>query len=286
MKTLMTISLGALAMAAATPAFAQSDDAARNWTGPYIGGSLGLGWQPNFDRDTQETLAFDTNLDGTYGDTVRTATGGNAFSPGFCRGVAGNSLPVSCGSDKDKRTAWKVHAGYDMQMGNFLVGAVVEGGKSNFSNSVSGYSTTPANYVFTRKLDWDGAARLRAGYILPTNTLLYGTGGLAYGKIKNSFTTTNGFNSFTEENRTDKDWGWTAGGGIEQKVSRNFSVGVLYKYTRFNDSGYTVNAGQGTPPSLTNPFVNPTQTAGSTDIQRTSDRFENHSVQATASFRF
>lgn len=286
MKTLLSLSVGALAIAAASPAFAQSDDSTQSWTGPYIGGSLGYGWQPNNKKDKNETVVFDTNLDGTYGDTVRTATGGNAFSPGFCRGRALGSLPSSCAGDQDGKVEWSVHAGYDVQMGNFVVGAVVEGGQSNIKNSVSAFSTTPANYVMTRELEWDGAARLRAGVAFGTGTLIYGTGGVAYAKIKNSFATTNGFNTFTETNRTDKDWGWTAGGGIEQKVSKNFSIGVLYKYTRFNDDGYTVNAGQGTPPSTTNPFVNPTTTAGSTNFQRTSDRFDSHSVRATASFRF
>jgi outer membrane immunogenic protein len=138
----------------------------------------------------------------------------------------------------------------------------------------------------TRKLDWDGAARLRGGVAFGTGTLIYGTGGVAYGKIKNSFSTTNSFNSFTESNRSDTDWGWTAGGGIEQKVAKNFSIGVLYKYTRFSSNDYVVNAGQGTPPSATNPFVNPATTSGSTDITRTSGRFDNQSVRATASFRF
>ncbi|MDX3910894.1 MAG: outer membrane beta-barrel protein [Sphingobium sp.] len=287
MKKLMTTSLGVLAIAVATPALAQSD-VTTNWTGPYVGGSLGYSWQPNFDRDTREVVAFDTNNDGAYGDQVRTLpSGGNAFERGFCRGRALGSSPASCSSDKDGRTAWKVHAGYDYQMGNFVVGAVVEGGKSYIQNSVSAFSTTPASYTFTRELSWDGAARLRAGYALPTGTLIYGTGGLAYGKIKNSFSAINNtFNTFTESNRTDKDFGWTAGGGIEQKVANNFSIGVLYKYTRFNDDGYTVNAGQGTPPSAVNAFVNPVFTSGSTNLQRTSDRFENHSVQATASFRF
>ena len=286
MKTLLSLSLGALAIAAASPAFAQSDEGTQSWTGPYIGGSLGYGWQPNNSKDKNETVVFDTNLDGNFNDTVRLANGGNAFSPGFCRGRALGSSPSSCAGDQDGKVAWSVHAGYDYQMGNFVVGAVVEGGQSNFKNSVTAFSTTPANYVLTRELDWDAAARLRAGVAFGTGTLIYGTGGLAYAKIKNSFATTNTFNTFTETNRTDKDWGWTAGGGIEQKVSQNFSIGVLYKYTRFNDDGYTVNAGQGTPPSAVNPFVNPTTTAGSTDMQRTSNRFDSHSVRATASFRF
>lgn len=288
MSLIIRASMGAaIALSMAAPALAQSDAAGEaNWTGPYVGGSLGYSWQPNNKRDGNETLAFDTNGDGVYDNTLRTAAGANAFSPGFCRGGAPTALPSSCTGDRDGKTAWSLHAGYDYQLGNFVLGGVVEAGKSNFSNSVTGFSTTPANYVFTRKLDWDGAARLRGGMALGTGTLVYATGGVAYGKIKNSFITTNTFNTFTETNRSKSDWGWTAGGGIEQKVAANFSIGVLYKYTRFNDGGYAVNAGQGTPPSLTNPFVNPTTTVGSTNIIRTSSRFDSQTVRATASFRF
>ena len=69
-----------------------------------------------------------------------------------------------------------------------------------------------------------------------------------------------------------------------QRVSDNFSIGVQYRYTRFETDGYTVRAGQGTPPSTTNPFV--ITPAGFTDIQRTNDVFDHHTVRATASFRF
>ncbi|MGK2910973.1 MAG: outer membrane protein [Sphingobium sp.] len=284
MKSILTASLGVLAIAAAAPASAQSSDNTSSWTGPYVGASLGYSWQPNFDRDTLERVGFDNNGDGNYGDVVRTGAGGDAFAPGFCRGRALGSSPSSCAGDKDGRVAWKGHVGYDYQIGSFVVGGVVEGGQSRIQNSVSAFSSTPASYTLTRKLSWDGAARLRAGYVLPTGTLLYGTGGVAYGKIKNIFTTTNTANTFTEANRSDKDWGWTAGGGIEQKVSQNFSIGVLYKYTRFSDSGYTVNAAG--PAPTANPFVNPAFTNGSTNFQRTNDKFDNQSVQATASFRF
>lgn len=281
-KDIISIAL-ASSIAFATPALAQDNDIG-DWSGPYVGGSLGLAWQPNFDRDTLERLTFDTNGDGIYGDPVTTATGANAFSPGFCRGRALGSTPGTCGGDKDKRVAFSGYVGYDRQFGNIVVGGVLEGGRTMIGNAVSGFSTTPASYVLSRRMDWDASARLRAGVALPTNTLIYGTGGLAYAKVKNSFATNNTFNSFTETNRSSDEWGWTAGGGVEQKVSRNFSIGVLYRYTRFKTDGYTVNAGQGTPPSATNPFV--ITPAGSANIQRTNDVFDNHGIRATASFRF
>lgn len=282
-----SLALGVVsALALSAPAMAQDDTAnTADWTGPYIGGSLGYTWQPNTDRDTNERIVFDTNGDGTFGDTVSTLGGADAFSPGFCRGFAqGGSAAGGCRGDRDGKVGWSVHAGYDMQMGSIVIGGVIEGGRSLVSNSVSGFSTTPAAYAMTRKLDWDAAARLRAGFAAPTGTLVYATGGVAYGKFENSFNTTNTFNTFTETDRKEDDWGWVVGGGLEQKVSDNFSIGVLYKYTRFNPNDYRVTAGQGTPPSVTNPFV--ITPSGSTTFARTNDRFVTQDVRVTASFRF
>ena len=268
----------------AAPALAQDTAPSSDWTGPYIGGTLGMSWQPNYDRETLETLTFDTNGDGVYGDRVGLGTS-NAFAPGFCRGRALGATPGTCMGDKDKRVAWSVNAGYDMQFGNIVVGGVVEGGRSMIGNAVSGFSTTPASYVMSRRIDYDGSARLRAGLALSTGTLLYGTGGVAYAKVKNSFATTNTANTFTSSDTSSDEWGWTAGGGIEQKITDNFSIGVLYRYTKFNSvDGYTVRVSQGTPASAVGPFV--ATPAGYTDIQRTNDVFDNQSVRVTANFRF
>ncbi len=82
MKFILLASAAGTLLAAASPASAQTSD---SWTGPYVGGRLGLGFQP---KDKNETILFDTNLDGSFGDTVNTAAGTNAFSPGFCGGAA------------------------------------------------------------------------------------------------------------------------------------------------------------------------------------------------------
>lgn len=285
MKTkLLAPVLGAIILGAGAPALAQDEAPARDWTGPYVGGSVGMSWQPGFDREKNESLVFDTNGDGTFTDTVRTTAGANAFSPGFCAGRALGSTPSTCASEKGRQIAWSGYAGYDLQFGSIVLGGVLEGGRSLVSNSASGFSTTPAGYVFSRRIDWDANARLRAGVALPTNTLIYGTGGLAFAKIKNSFATTNSFNSFTERDTQSDEWGWTAGGGIEQKITDNFSIGLIYRYTRFKTDGHTVRVGQGTPPSTTNPFV--ITPAGYTDIRRSSDVFDHNTVRVNASFRF
>lgn len=284
MKISAIAPLGAtLAFVLATPAMAQDDGATADWTGPYIGGTLGYNWQPNSTPNVSEQLFFDTNGDGQFDDTVRTPAGGNAFSPGFCNGK--RTGPASCSrGDRDGKAAWSGMLGYDMQMGNFVVGAVVEAGQSYGSNYVTGFSTTPASYTMVRRLDWEAAGRLRAGVAL-NKTLVYATGGVAYGKFKNRFLTTNTANTFTENNRTEDDWGYTFGGGIEHKVSDNFSIGVLYRYTRFNPNDYTVTVTRGSAPA-NNPFVNPATTSGQTVIGRSNEQYTTQSVRATAAFRF
>ena len=102
-KTMMVALAGAAALGFAAPAAAQdmTDDAP--FSGVYVGGSFGYDVQPN---DNGETIAFDRNLDGVFGDTISTATVANAFSPGFCNGRAtSNTAPAAggrgCRSDKD-----------------------------------------------------------------------------------------------------------------------------------------------------------------------------------------
>ncbi len=277
MKISHILMIGAASLASiATPAFAQSDD--EQWEGAYIGGSFGLGAQSN---DRSENVVFDTNLDGSFDNNVTTVLGANAFSPGFCGGAAtGNSAAGGCRGDKDGYD-YNIRAGYDMQSGNIVYGFVLEGGKSESRDSVTAFSTTPAAYTFTRKLDYSVQARARVGYAA-RGALFYATGGAAYAKINNSFSTTNGANSFTD-NGNSKSWGYSYGGGTEVKVARNFSIGLEYLYTNFVDDDYVVSVGRGTA-AATNPFllVNPQ----GTDMRRGDSDFDTHSIRLTAAFRF
>jgi outer membrane immunogenic protein len=102
------------------PAFAQSGD--DEWEGAYVGGSIGRAAQNN---DRNESVLFDTNLDGNFGDTVRTVAGVNAFSPGFCGGAANGRTPIEgCRGDSDG-LEYNIRAGYDQQNGNIVYGVLV-----------------------------------------------------------------------------------------------------------------------------------------------------------------
>ena len=261
------------------PAIAQDQASTPEFSGVYVGGTIGFDVQPN---DVGERIQFDRNLDGNFNDTVTTAAAANAFSPGFCNGRARASTPaIGCTNDKDA-ISFSGRVGFDMQFGNIVAGAVVEGGKSNIRDSVSAFSTTPASYTMTREIDVNASARLRLGYAA-NRTLFYATGGAAYARIDHSFSTTNTANAFTGSGKRDA-WGYTAGGGIEQKLGAHFSVGLEYLYTQVKDDNYIVRASAGTAPA-TNPFILAPNTTG-TDFARSDDKFRWHSVRATAAFRF
>lgn len=55
----------------ATPALAQSERDT-HFDGPYVSATIGMAAQGN---DRADTLVFDTNRDGSYGDAVNTAAG-------------------------------------------------------------------------------------------------------------------------------------------------------------------------------------------------------------------
>jgi outer membrane immunogenic protein len=259
------------------PAFAQDRDPSQDFDGPYI--SIGGGGTLQ-GSDRGETVLFDTNRDGTYGDQVTTVGGANAFSTGFCNGAATSTANLNCRNDKDG-PEYFARLGFDKRMGNFVLGAVIEGGRSVARDSVTAFSTTPASYTFSREADYQANARLRAGYTPGGGALFYVTGGGAYARLDNRFTTSNTANSFADNGKTN-GWGYTAGGGAEIMVTNNIAVGLEYLYTDIKDNDFIVNVGQGTAPA-TNPFL---LNGGGTDMKRSSDHFRTHSVRGTLSFRF
>lgn len=273
MKQLLLGTLSLLGLGTAGLAQAQTAD----WTGPYIGAHAG--WAQRSDNGG-ETVEFDNNLDGTFNNTVNTTAGANAFSPGFCSGYAvGNAPAGGCSGDKDGFD-FGIRAGYDWQFGPFVVGALAELSRVHAVDSVSAFSTTPAAYNFTRKLHAVGALRLRGGYAFGDN-LIYGTGGVARGDFKRSFTTTNTANRFTISGGDEPD-GYQLGGGFERKLTQDVTLGVEYLYTDLKDEGYVVRA-QG-PVAATNPFI--LVNANGTDMRRSDDKFDFHTVRVTASYRF
>ena len=276
-KTLLSLALVALA----SPAFAQSDDAGDKWSGFYVGASIG-NTDPRGGDDG--TLLFDTNLDGSYGDSVRTGAGADAFSPGFCGGVATGRTPGEGCFDDRGGTTLGARMGYDWQMGHWVFGALAEYNRHDVRDGVSGFSTTPASYAMIRELDSTIALRARAGISFGQSNdwLAYATAGAVRAKLNNRFETTNTANAFDLTDSGDAD-GVQFGLGVERKIAGNVSLGLEYLRTRLDDEDTIVRVSRGTAPA-TNPFL--LVNANGTDMRRSDDRLDLDTLQLTLNYRF
>lgn len=277
MKSRLTTSVAiALLGLTAAPAFAESGD----WAGGYVGIYAGQLSDPD---DNGDRILFDTNLDGTYGDTVLTSTNANAFSPGFCDGQAQGPTPADGCDNNEGAGEYGVRGGYDWQSGDWVYGVVAEYGSNDTRDAVSAFSTTPARYTMKREIDDVLALRARVGFAFGEDgaNLLYATGGYARASVKNSFNTSNGVNTFTNIGDSNAS-GTQLGLGYERRLNDNFTIGVEYLATSLDDGDYTVRS-QGPAPA-TNPFilVNP---AG-TDFRRSDDDLDFDSFRITATYRF
>ena len=118
-----------------------------------------------------------------------------------------------------------IQGGYNWAWGDLLVG--VEG---DFS-----YGKIDGDAFFGGKnpeseLDWLATLRGRAGFFAMNNVLVYGTGGVAWGEWQNSYTP-----FLTRNTWTNTYVGWTAGAGIETKITESISVKTEYLHVDFGD---------------------------------------------------
>ena len=261
----------------ATPALA--DEVVGEYNGPYIAISGGLA---THDSDRTDTIFFDTNRDGKYGEVVRTSTGADAFSPGFCSGSStqNSNVTVPCTPDHDD-VAYGVRIGYDNRYGDVVMGVMIEASKNDSTDSTTAFSISPAGYSFTRGIDYAVSARARIGYAPGSRGLMYVTGGPSYAKIDHRFTTTNTANSFTPVNPAKMVLGFQAGAGAEVGLGGGLTLGMEYLYNRYNDDKYYIQIRNGTA-GPTNPFV----LAGGVDAQPNDVRYDFHTFSAVLGFRF
>jgi outer membrane immunogenic protein len=134
-----------------------------------------------------------------------------------------------------------MQAGYNWQAGRWLLGGEVD---FSWLNAKADGFVQPfwVNDTFTNNLsvssryDWLSTARLRAGYLLAPNWLVYVTGGLAATRVEDSATysyPTIPSTGTWSERRTL--FGAAIGGGFEYAFARNWSVKAEYLHATFND---------------------------------------------------
>lgn len=138
----------------------------------------------------------------------------NSFSAGNWWGTANNEVGGVIGGGQ---------IGFNYQLSPlFVVGVETDFHGTSISTRNNGWLNAGVS------LPWFGTVRGRVGLAaLDSHLLLYGTGGFAYGEVKNDWA---GVNS----TRT----GWTAGGGVEWAFLPNWSTKVEYLYTDLNNDDW------------------------------------------------
>jgi outer membrane immunogenic protein len=104
----------------------------------------------------------------------------------------------------------------------------------------SGTAFLPRSLIVTHKLDWLSTIRGRVGYSFD-RLLVFGTGGLAIGRVKSSFFQQ--FPGITDlGSEANTRLGWTGGGGLEYAFDRNWTAKVEYLYVDLGSFSYDAPA--------------------------------------------
>jgi outer membrane immunogenic protein len=187
--------------------------AVSNWTGWYIGGNVGYGWGP----DNSNVGAFFKPVPGGFTNTF----------------TSGNDVPT-----KAKGVIGGAQFGYNWQAGSFVTGFEMDfqgagiDGQANSSSFTlgNGGGDTSDRLSASQSLSWFGTVRARVGMTVTPDFLLYGTGGLAYGEVKDSgaFTHVPTPSITNSVDVTSTRVGWAAGVGAEWKFARNWSAKMEY----------------------------------------------------------
>ena len=91
------------------------------------------------------------------------------------------------------------------------------------------------------RIDWLSTIRARVGWLMHPETMLYATGGFAWGGVNNSWNP-NGLSASccgpTKSVSKTKS-GWVAGGGIEHMFTKNWTIGVEALYVDLGNTSAT-----------------------------------------------
>jgi outer membrane immunogenic protein len=141
-------------------------------------------------------------------------------------------LPTNTGSASASASSWLLgaQAGYDWQQGPWVYGLAADISATHLNSQantiLAGAFGVPASV--SADIDWYGTIRGRLGWASGP-VLLYGTGGLAYGRVAlSSALVANplGLNAQT----SSVNVGWVAGAGIEYLWSPNIVFSLDYQY--------------------------------------------------------
>jgi outer membrane immunogenic protein len=171
--------------------------------------------------------------------------GGNVgYSWGRAKNDANVGFVTFSESEKIEGVIGGFQTGYNYQFGAWVWGFETDIQASGQKGD-STFRLSPLTQLTTdHKLEWFGTSRSRLGFLATPNILLYGTAGVAYGQVKDTFTVT----GLTVATATVKDVkaGWTAGGGIEGALGGGWSAKLEYLYIDLGKLEQTLSTPTGT----------------------------------------
>jgi len=199
---------------------------AQNWSGFYVGGSAGYGWGK-----------ADTNIEPI--GPVPTVVDPSTLKPRPNGGLLG------------------LQAGYNWQNGNLVFGAEADISRTGMKDTdktsnfaVDGVPADPGSRMSSKQeIDWLGTLRARLGYVTASNWLIYGTGGLAWGRVKDKATVEFPTIAYPTSESNARS-GWAAGAGVEWAMSR--AASLRFEYLHY-DLGSSSDRASPVPPGP--PFV-------------------------------
>jgi outer membrane immunogenic protein len=211
-----------------------------NWTGVYVGANLGGAWQ-----------RADTSLG--------PAAGGFVNNSSFTFGA----LP-SASSQDSSGILGGITLGYNVQRGALVYGIEGDAMGAHLSATSTANSAILAFPLLatstTTETDWLATVRGRLGWLVSPDTLLYGTGGVAFGGTKGSTSitpttppppsapstcATNAFCSTGSASGTQT--GWAAGVGAERRFWGSWSAKIEYLHYDLGSFAYTANEASTAP---------------------------------------
>jgi outer membrane immunogenic protein len=207
---------------------------ANNWSGSQVGASNG----------------------GSFANNAFVDPGSYICPPGISFGLGCTETPFTFKGSPASYTVGPF-LGYRIQAGSLVVGVEGDFSYKNAQTSQHLSATTSYPNLFSRvetfsgslKQTWDASIRGRVGYLVTPWTLVYATGGLAFGQISGSLSYSGTIydSSFSPvatavANGTFSDTrlGVTAGGGVEYQLWGPWTARLEYRYTDFGKFYKTV----------------------------------------------
>ena len=141
-------------------------------------------------------------------------------------------------SNSDSASSWVVgaHAGYNWQNGPWVYGLETDISgmrlKSEMTTTLPVVlgTPTPSTANTSGEVDWYGTLRGRLGWATGP-LMLYGTGGLAYGRVELNSTISSPVGPrFLNSQTSDVKAGWVLGAGIEYMWRPNLTLNLGYQY--------------------------------------------------------